>query len=677
MTWLRSALSLRAKITASFTLIVVGGTVVSTLIGSRIITAALLNQAQVRARQGLEVVRTTYVERLEAVRAAVARAAASDPAGLLSTRNPIETTAARLAVLKQDAGLDFLSVVEETGRVIHGDPGLPASAADGLPSGVRRALAGAASASTEVFTATMLAAEAPGLGERAHVTGVAGPNGSSSGAADITSGLVLFAAVPVQRHGRTGGVVYGGLLLNGTTEIVDRVKRLAYAGESYRGRDAGTVTIFLGDVRIATNVMTPGGQRAIGTRVSTPVAGAVLSGGRSWQGRAFVLNDWYIAAYEPVRDGERRIVGIIYTGILEAPFLAARTEVMLTFLLVCLSGLVIVFVLTYLLTRTTIRPLEEMVDATKEIAAGNLDVKVTVGSQDEIGALAASFNNMLDSLKTMRSELQEWARTLEVKVQDRTDELVAVQARMAQSEKLASVGRLAAGVAHGINNPLGGILALTMLALEDCDAKHPLRGDLETIVAQTLRCREIVKGLLDFSHQSEGRASRLNVNAIVDNTISLLERQSMFHNVQTVRHFEDDLPPVFMDPNRLQEVIINIALNAVDAMDQKGVLTVETGRDESRGRVRIGITDTGKGIPPDAKALIFEPFYTTKNVGEGTGLGLAIVHGIVTSAGGTVDVASQPGRTTFTIWLPYATEGDDDGAGDVVGGGTGQPAGRG
>jgi two-component system NtrC family sensor kinase len=387
-----------------------------------------------------------------------------------------------------------------------------------------------------------------------------------------------------------------------------------------------------------------------------------------------VVNDWYIAAYEPIRDSSGAIVGILYAGILEEPFLAARTEVMLTFLVVCLVGLVIVFVLTYLMTRTTIRPLEAMVEATKKIAAGNLDVRVKAASHDEIGELADSFNNMLASLQTMRSELQKWARTLEVKVQERTDELVTVQARMAQSEKLASVGRLAAGVAHGINNPLGGILALTMLALEDCDEHHPLRGDLETIVKQTLRCREIVKGLLDFSRQSEAPASRVNVNAVVDSTISLLERQPMFHNIRTVRKFEDNLPPVFIDPGQLQEVVINIVLNAVHAMDESGVLEVDTASDPGRAQVVIRISDTGKGIPPEALPLIFEPFFTTKKVGEGTGLGLAIVHGIVARAGGAVDVESSPGRTVFTVMLPASREDVEDGAVEEAGGRAGQPA---
>jgi two-component system NtrC family sensor kinase len=674
MAWLRDALSLRAKITASFTLIVVGGTILSTLIGSRIITTALRGQAQVRARQGLEAARTTYGERLDMVRAAVARAAVAAPIVDLAGTEPAAGIAEPLAALKQQTGLDFLSIVDDRGHVIHGGSLDLSSQAASLPSLVGRALTGTAAAGTEILTGDALLTEDPALADRARLTVIPVPNAVPGQPGESTAGLVLLAAAPVERGGRTVGAVYGGLLLNRNVEIVDRVKRLVFGGETYRGREQGTVTIFLGDVRISTNVMTMDGERAVGTLVSAPVAEAVLSTGRNWYGRAFVVNDWYITAYEPIRNSSGAIVGILYAGILEAPFLAARTEVMLTFLVVCLVGLVIVFALTYLMTRTTIRPLEAMVLATKRIAAGDLDVRVRAASHDEIGELATSFNNMLASLQTMRSELQEWARTLEVKVQERTDELVTVQARMAQSEKLASIGRLAAGVAHGINNPLGGILALTMLALEDCDEHHPLRGDLDTIVKQTLRCREIVKGLLDFSRQSEAPASRVNVNTIVDSTMSLLERQAMFHNIRTVRKFQDDLPPVFIDPGQLQEVVINIVLNAVHAMDESGVLEVETGSDPKRAQVVIRISDTGKGIPPEALPLIFEPFFTTKNVGEGTGLGLAIVHGIVTRAGGAVDVESSPGHTTFTVRLPESREDVEDGAVEEAGSRAGQPA---
>jgi two-component system NtrC family sensor kinase len=673
MRWLRTALSLRAKITATFTLIVVGGTVVSTLIGSRIITNALLNQARIRGQQGLEAARTIYGDRLTDVGERVQRAAASALLADALQSGSTEALATTLTRLRDEASLDFVSfvdgrqhdVVRSAGGRLHGD--VPATLADSVAA----AIGGRSVTSTEALDREALLAENEALPNLALVRS----NVSAEPSNGVTSGLVLFSAVPVRRNGARTGALYGGALLNNRPAIVDRVEQLLYGGEKYRGRQIGTVSITLRDTWIATNVLRTPGARATGVMLSADIADSVLRSGRSWTGRTFAVSDWYVASCEPLRNSAGKVIGALYVSILEAPFLAARTEVMLTFLIVCLVGLLVVFALTYLLTRTMIHPLEEMVAATKRIAGGDLDVTVNVASRDEVGDLAVSFNNMLASLKTMNNELQEWAHTLEEKVRDRTAELVDVQARMAQSEKLASIGRLAAGVAHGINNPLGGILSLTMLALEDLGPDHPLRGDLDLIVKQTLRCREIVKGLLDFSRQSETRAARTDVNPVVENTLALLERQAIFHNIRTERRLADDLPPVFIDPGQLQEVVINLMLNAVDAMEENGELTVETVSNTAAGEVIIRISDTGKGIPPDAMPFIFEPFFTTKKVGQGTGLGLAIVHGVVTRAGGKVEVTSAPGATTFTIRLPIGPE-DAGGVAETPSRTTGQAAGR-
>jgi two-component system NtrC family sensor kinase len=304
-----------------------------------------------------------------------------------------------------------------------------------------------------------------------------------------------------------------------------------------------------------------------------------------------------------------------------------------------------------------ILPLEEMVKASNRIAAGDLDHTVPITSHDEIGILSNSFNKMVASVKAMKLELEEWGRTLEEKVNKRTEELVAVQTQMAQSEKLASIGRLAAGVAHEINNPLGGILTFSMLALEDCDDDHPLKQSLEVIVKQTLRCRETVKGLLDFARQSSSTPSLTEVNSIVDKTLLLLENQTIFQNIRTVRKFSPNLPDVLIDAGQLQQVVINIVINAADAMEENGVLTIETCKAPNAAEILLKISDTGKGIPEDILPLIFEPFFTTKKVGKGTGLGLSIVHGIVTRAGGKIEVASSAKGATFTIRLPIAQEG--------------------
>jgi two-component system NtrC family sensor kinase len=600
--WSAPRVSLRTKITAAFTIVVVGGTAVSTVIGSRIIENALVEQARARNVHALSVARTLYAETLETVRTAVARAASAPPA---------------------PGGLpDFVRVVPPD--LTPSDPCL----ADASVA----ALVGAAVAQASARVSTELLSR-PCLD---HL----GFTGAADGSA---TGLVLLSAAPVSlRAARpAGAVAYGAVPLDGRHDLVDRVKQYAYGDATHDGRAIGAVSILAGERRIATTVANDAGARAVGEGP---------------------LPDGYIVAAEPLRNGGGLAVGALQAAMLQAPILVQRTNMMLTFLVVCGIGLAVVFAITYLITRRMISPLEQMAAAAKTIASGDLSVRVPVHSRDEVGDLATSFNDMLASLQEMKTELEEWGRTLEQRVKQRTEELVSAQQRMAQAEKLASVGRLAAGVAHSINNPLGGILSLSMLALEDVERDSRLREDLETISAQALRCREIVKGLLNFSRESDARLVRVDAVPLVDDALSLLERQGRFDGVTVVRDYAGGPSPVLIDPGRLQEAVSNLVENAIDAMDGRGTLTLSALVTEAADEVVIRVADTGPGIAPDVMPYLFEPFFTTKRVGKGTGLGLAIVHGIVTGAGGRVEVASSPGQTTFTIRLPLAAEANRYGA---------------
>ena len=659
--------SLRGKITISFVLIVLCGTAISTLIGSRIITNAMLNEALKQVRHGLEAARMVYAARLEGIRKAVTGAASAEQLAVASATKDMVRLPQILSTLRKENDLDFLTFVDaKSGRIYRGSEAsmlssrLGAALFTDLLAGAR---SGKVMASTEVLSREALLDEIPTLAERAHFKIVPVPMTAPDARTDVDSGLVLIAAAPVATDSGLTGVLYGGMLLNRNYELVDQISRVIFGGEQSDGRDIGSVTIFMDDVRVATTVMKEPNQRAVGTRVSAQVAQAVLERGASWYGRAYVVNDWRITAYEPIRNHSGAIIGILYVGVREMPFLAVRTDMMLTFLVVAAVGVLVVLGLTYLITRSMIQPLEAIVAASNRIADGDLDHSmISIPSRDEIGHLADRFNKMVTSIKTMKRELEDWGRTLEEKVEKRTEELVLVQNQMAQSAKLASIGRLAAGVAHEINNPLGGILTFSMLALEDCSEKDPVRQNLEIIIKQTMRCRETVKGLLDFARQSTASASLCEVNSVVDNTLSLLQNQSIFQNVRTVRKFKPDPPPVLIDPGQLQQVVVNIALNAVDAMEETGTLTVETDTDMEAQEVLIRISDTGKGIPAEILPLIFEPFFTTKKVGEGTGLGLSIVHGIVTRAGGKVEAATSHKGATFTVRLPIAQEVKDGGA---------------
>lgn len=275
----------------------------------------------------------------------------------------------------------------------------------------------------------------------------------------------------------------------------------------------------------------------------------------------------------------------------------------------------------------------------------------------ELALLADSFNVMQESLRKMRDDLEAWGRTLEEKVRQRTEELIAMHDRVAQSERLASLGKLAAGVAHEINNPLGAILALTALTLEDLAPDDPRRADLQEVVRQAERCRNIVRGLLEFSRQTEPHVELLDPNKVLEDTLALISRQSFFFNIRVVKQLAPDLPRVSADRSQLQQVFMNMLINAVQAMEEKGTVTLQS-RLAADGFVEISIADTGCGIPPDKLDRIFDPFFTTKPSGKGAGLGLSIAYGIVAKHGGAIAVASRPGEgSTFTVRLPAAQSG--------------------
>jgi two-component system NtrC family sensor kinase len=593
--WGGRLLSLRAKITAAFTLVVVGGTVVSTVIGARIVENALVEQAHAWTAHALTVAGTVYDEAVTSTSAAVVRAAAS-PA------------------LDAAGQLDFVRAV--TAREAGADPCLSEASMQTL---VRAAEHGIAQSSTELLTSECLGSLGPFPARRA-----------------AGSALALIGVAPGRTASGASAVVYGGILLGGRRDLVQRMEKLAY-GRTDDDRQIGVASIVARGEPIATSELMASGSPALGVTASP---------------------DRYIAASAPLRNAAGIEVGAVRVAMLREPILAQRTKIMLTFLVVCAFGLVVVFAFIYLITRRMIHPLEEMVTATRTIAGGDLSVRVSVSSRDEIGQLAASFNEMLAGLQETRRQLEEWGRTLEERVRQRTGELAAAQQRVARAEKLASIGRLAAGVAHSINNPLGGILSLSLLALEEVPAPSRLQEDLDTIAQQALRARDIVKGLLEFSRESETHVVQADATSIVDGALSLLERQRVFGGVALVRRFHDGPTPVLIDPGRLQEAVTNLVMNAIDAMESSGVLTVETSVACRPDEVLIQVSDTGGGIPPKVMPLLFEPFFTTKKVGKGTGLGLAIVHGIVTAAGGRVDVTSIPGNTTFTVRLPLASDGD-------------------
>ena len=433
-------------------------------------------------------------------------------------------------------------------------------------------------------------------------------------------------------------------------QVVDRIQT-ALSGS---GECCGAATIFQGDVRISTTIVEAGGERALGTRAPAEAYAAVIQQGRSWTGRTEVAGAGFITACEPLRNSAGKPIGMLAVGLSEAPSVAVRNRVTLSFAGISLFCFLLIVLVTYFLTRGLVRPLEEMVLVSQRIAAGDLSHRVRATTdRSELGTLAVSFNDMLDRISQMKRELQEWGKTLEDKVEERTEQLSEVQAQAARQQRLASVGQLAAGVAHEVNNPLGGILTFASLVLEDLRPDDPHREDMEEIVRQAVRCRKIVTGLLEFSRQRETDMAPANVNQVLSRTLALLETQTIFHDVKVARRFDPNIPSTVMDESQMQQVFMNLILNAVDAMEGHGSITIETRHSRERRELQIRITDTGCGIPADIRESIFDPFFTTKDPGKGTGLGLAVTWKIIQTHRGRLEVESEVGKgTTFTILLP-------------------------
>ena len=227
------------------------------------------------------------------------------------------------------------------------------------------------------------------------------------------------------------------------------------------------------------------------------------------------------------------------------------------------------------------------------------------------------------------------------------------QQQIMKSERLATLGQLAAGVAHEINNPLGAILMYTHLFLEDVEEEDPHRKNLEKVIMETTRCKNIVKGLLDFARQTEPKIEESDVNEILKRTLSLVGNQALFQNVKTNRVLSPTLPKVMVDASQIQQVFTNIVLNAANAMEGEGELTLATRMAPDNESIEIEFTDTGCGIPYENLEKLFDPFFTTKETGKGTGLGLAVSYGIISRHKGTIEVKSVPGKgATFIIRLP-------------------------
>ncbi len=297
------------------------------------------------------------------------------------------------------------------------------------------------------------------------------------------------------------------------------------------------------------------------------------------------------------------------------------------------------------------QPLNELVEGTFRVAHEELDFKIPVHTDDELGHLALSFNNMTQELNKAKLSLQEWGGRLEQMVDERTRDLKDAQEQLVRSAKLASLGKLSAGVAHEINNPLTGILTFSQLLMEQFPPESSEYQDLRVIRQETIRCRNIVRGLLEFARQSKPEKRPVRIHGLLDEVLRMISNQESFQNIQIETRPDPEAPEVMADRDQLKQVFFNVVLNASDAMPDGGRLTIETNWHPDRSILSVRFSDTGSGISPEHLDKLFDPFFTTKQMG--TGLGLAVSYGIVKAHRGSIEVESTSGQgTVLTITLP-------------------------
>ncbi len=639
--WLR--IPIATKLALSFLLIIVLISAIFTIVGIRLISNRIVTEAQEKVSHDLNSAREIYQSQLrhinDVVRLTADRYYIKD--ALIS--GDVEKFAEELVRVKISEGFDILTITDTSGIVLLRANNLGLA---GDNQTHNELVAAALSSNVPVAATTIISVhdlqlESPSLVEQAHFTFIDTPMARPRNDTEQTAGMMLEAAAPIfDYQGNLIGILYGGVLLNRNYEIVDEIKRTVFQNLQYKGQDIGTATIFQDDVRISTNVKNQDGSRAVGTRIMEEVYNQVVIKGEPYIGRAYVVNNWYITAYEPIRNINHQIIGILYVGILEQKYVDITQQTVFVFLMIAIVGALVSMLLSYWISRRISIPLQKLVSASGELTHGNLDARVQIKSNDELGELAETFNTMASALKERDARLEAYTKS-----------------KIMESERLAIIGQLAAGVAHELNNPLQGIVTYSHLLLETMPNEEWSRGNLEKIVIQANRCRDIVRGLLDFSRQRKPNKTLYDVNKVLRECVSLLENQALFHNIQIKDNLDPKLPMTVIDPSQIERVFMNIIINAAEAMDGKGKLDLTTRFDPVERHVEVVVADTGPGITKVNLEKIFSPFFTTKDAGHGVGLGLAISYGIVREHKGTISVESEIGEgTTFIIRIPVTEE---------------------
>ncbi len=660
-------LAFRTRLLLGFILVIGVVASVSTWTGFSFISRTVMKEAMLRAEMDLGAAWSAY--ETERTRVQVVVSMVSQSEALRSALRGAPASAAlsgELDGFRRKYDVDFLTVVSGDDRVLARSLPPFATGDEVKPNAVvGAALEGTASSGTVLLSRPELLREGESLAERAYVPIVYTERATPTDRTVEDRGMAIEAAIPVLDAGeRVLGVVYGGVLLNRKFSLVDRIRNAAFGDRTYEGRPVGTVTIFLGDVRIATNVMLDAGTRALGTRISEKVYDKVLRRGERFADRAFVVNDWYLSAYDPIRDPSGAVIGIIYVGLLEKQYLGYMSSLGLKYLGITFVSLALAAAIAIYLSSGFRRPILRLVRATRELSAGNLRTRVQIPhASREVTELAYAFNSMAEALEIRNNELRDASAALQKTYTE-------------AEEKNRAYLEMLGFVTHELKSPLASIV-FAIGSLRD-RILGPLNADQQALLkAASISAdylRDTIANYLNLSRIEEGemKLHLAEVRFCPDLIEPLLSRLTDLASDRGMR-IVCDVPTDMVgacDPGLVASVFQNLLSNAIKYGREGGEISVAAQPDDDGRSLRFSVWNEGEGFERGAGEKLFQKFSRLTSGGDdtksGTGLGLFVSQRIIARHGGRIWAESEPGRwAEFIFTLPVAPEQPQGSAGDA------------
>ena len=651
-------ISLRNTQLFGYTIIVILMGTFTIFAGLSFITDTVMQEAKLKVQMDLNSAWTAYKEEKALLQMNVSLVAQHELFRRALNNNSTNLKVNKLlAELKEKYKLDFLNLVSNTGFVI-GTSGKP----DVLKRKVRNdpviqeAFLGNVTSGTSLISQENLLLKSDGLAEQAYIPILQTERAKPTGRTVENRGMILETAVPILNdRNEVYGLIYGGILLNRRFDLVDRIRSTVFGNDYFDGKPLGTVTLFLEDTRIATNVITEDSIRAIGTIVSDEVYSKVLERGERFADRAFVVNDWYLSAYDPVLDAKGKIIGILYVGLLEKKYTAYGQQLTIEFIGIGLIALLIAVLLANYLSSKVRRPILKLVDATREISKGKLNTRViNIGKINEISELAKSFNSMAASLETDSNQLNEASANLK-------------RAYIKADEKNRAYLEMLGFVTHELKSPLASIV------FGIGSLREKILGELtegqEDVLKSSARSADYlnstIANFLNLSRIEEGELKlKISQVSLKENIIEPAANRLQEIATDNRMEFDIDIPDdlvIECDPDLMNSVFQNLISNALK-YGYKGT-SIKVSSELSDGLVNISVFNEGSGFSNEDRLNMFTKFsrfnaanYNTKS---GTGLGLFVTKNIILKHNGTIWAESEQGKWakfTFTIPLKQPTE---------------------